>query len=165
MTYIKILPDNKVILAGTVATKEMLQEGYFLYEGEIQRASNHMWDPNTKTVLPELTYDKRLKIDKLKMKYEEEIQSDVPYMGTTFQADEKSQVMITKVLAASGGTLPTDFFWLDANNNQVPMTYTDLQGLANAILLRGQQAFAKYQELRTQIKSATDIATLETIVW
>ena len=165
MIYIKVLPNNKVILAGTVATKEMLQEGYFPYEGEIQRASNHIWEPNTKTVLPELTHDKKLKIDELKMKYEEEIQSDIQYMDTTFQADEKSQDTIAKVLSASGGTLPSGFFWLDALNNQVPMTYSNLQGLANTILLRGQQAFAKYQSLKAQNKSATDVETLESIVW
>jgi len=45
------------------------------------------------------------------------------------------------------------------------MTYADLQGLANAILLRGQQAFAKYQTLKAKVNSATDTATVQSIVW
>ena len=108
---------------------------------------------------------KTSKFSEIKSAYEIEISADIQYTNTTFQADEKSQNMITKVLAASGGTLPTDFFWLDVNNNKITMTYDDLQGLANAILSRGQQAFAKYQELKAQIKSATDTATVEAIVW
>ena len=112
-----------------------------------------------------LNQNKEVKLAEIRLAYETEISGDILYMNTTFQADQKSQDMITKVLAASGGTLPTGFFWLDSSNNQVPMTYTDLQGLANEILIRGQNAFGKYQTLKEQIKLANTIDELNNIVW
>ena len=112
-----------------------------------------------------LNQNKEVKLAEIRLAYETEISGDILYMNTTFQADQKSQDMITKVLAASGGTLPTGFFWLDSSNNQVPMTYADLQGLANEILIRGQNAFGKYQTLKEQIKLANTIDELNNIVW
>ena len=108
---------------------------------------------------------KEVKLSEIKSAYGTEISADIQYMNTTFQADRESQVMITKVLAASGGTLPTGFYWLDSSNNKITMTYDDLQGLANAILLRNQQLFDKYQTLKQQINSATTVDELEVIKW
>ena len=112
-----------------------------------------------------LNQAKEAKLAEIKSAYETEISADIQYMGTTFQADKKSQDIITKVLAASGGTLPTGFYWLDSSNNKITMTYDDLQGLANAILLRNQQLFDKYQTLKQQISSATTVDELEVIKW
>ena len=112
-----------------------------------------------------LNQAKTSKLAELKTAYESAISADIAYMNTTFQADQKSQDTITKVLAASGGALPDGFFWLDAANNQVPMTFADLQGLANAILLRGQQLFAKYQQLKAQVNAATTVAEVGAVVW
>ncbi len=109
--------------------------------------------------------EKRFKLQELRSAYISAINANIAYLGTEFQADEKSQDMISKVLSASGGTLPTDFFWVDAFNNQVPMTYADLQGLANEILLRGQAAFAKLQTLKAQVNSAATVADVNAIIW
>ena len=112
-----------------------------------------------------LAQAKTAKLVELKTAYEADVNADIAYMNTTFQADQKSQDMITKVLAASGGKLPAGFFWLDALNNHVPMTFADLQGLANAILLRGQQLFAKYQQLKAQVNAATTPDEVNAITW
>ncbi len=132
---------------------------------KVYDTTTEAWVDYVPSVTEVLNQAKEVKLSEIKSAYETEISADIQYMDTTFQADEKSQDMITKVLAASGGTLPSGFFWLDVLNNKITMTYANLQGLANAILLRGQQAFAKYQSLKAQIKSATDTATLEAIVW
>lgn len=89
----------------------------------------------------------------------------IGYMGTTFQADANSQALIAAVLTASGGALPADFAWFDSNNQPVPMSFAQLQGLAGAILLRGQPLFVKKQMLKAAIRDAADIPTVEAIVW
>ncbi|HQS59615.1 MAG TPA: DUF4376 domain-containing protein [Gallionellaceae bacterium] len=95
--------------------------------------------------------------------YSAAIQLPVSYMGTTFQADESSQNVLTKVLVA--GAVPAGFFWVDANNAQVPMTFAQLQGLAGAMLTQGQTAFAHLQAQKTAVKAAATETEVQAIVW
>lgn len=102
-------------------------------------------------------------ISALKKSYNDAIQLPVNYMSTTFQADENSQNVLTKSLVA--GSVPPGFFWLDSNNVQVPMTFTELQGLAAAMLVQGQAAFAKLQTLKAQVRAATTVEEVGLVVW
>ncbi len=95
--------------------------------------------------------------------YQAAIQQPVSYMSTTFQADLASQDVLAKSLVP--GAVPASFFWLDANNNQVPMTFAQLQGLAGAMLTQGQAAFAKKTGLKQQIRAATTVAAVQAVVW
>ena len=95
--------------------------------------------------------------------YNAAIQSPIAYMATTFQADEASQSVLTKVLVA--GAVPTEFAWLDANNMPVNMTYAQLQGLAVAMLAQGQAAFVKLQTLKSQVRAATTVTKAQAVVW
>lgn len=95
--------------------------------------------------------------------YNTAIQVPVAYMSTTFQADEASQTVLTKVLVA--GSVPSGFAWLDVNNMPVNMTYAQLQGLAVAMLAQGQAAFVKLQTLKSQVRAATTVAKAQAIVW
>jgi len=88
--------------------------------------------------------------------------SDIDYMNTTFQADANSQSLIVSVLSA--GSVPDGFYWLDVNNNQVSMTYADLQGLSGAILARGQVAYTDYQAKKAEILATTTVADLDAVV-
>ena len=106
---------------------------------------------------------KPIKIQELYKAYEIADSADIAYMNTTFQADKNSVDTLSKVLAV--GSVPTGFYWLDSLNNKVPMSYADLQGLANAILVRNQTNFDKFQTLKAQVKTATTQAELDTIVW
>lgn len=96
-------------------------------------------------------------------KYQAAIQLPVTYMTTTFQADNSSQSVLTKVLVA--GSVPTGFAWLDASNAPVQMTYVQLQGLAAAMLAQGQAAFSKLQTLKSQVRAATSVVKAQSIVW
>jgi len=84
-------------------------------------------------------------------------------MSTTFQADKKSQDLIVSVLSA--GSVPSGFYWFDKANNQVAMTYADLQGLSGAILARGQVNFTKLQGLKVKVKSIKTQADLDAVIW
>jgi len=95
--------------------------------------------------------------------YIDAIQQPVHYMGTVFQADVASQDIMTKVLAP--GAVPPGFFWLDAGNEQVPMTLDDLRGLAGTVLMQGQIAFVTRTALKAAIRSAGTVDEVRAIVW
>ena len=103
------------------------------------------------------------KLTEVAQSYSNANQLDIDYMNTTFQADKESQDLIVSVLSA--GSVPDGFFWLDSINNKVPMTYTELQGLSGAILVRNQANFIHLQDLKAQVKAATTKAELGAIVW
>lgn len=102
-------------------------------------------------------------IASIEVAYQSAIQLPVSYMGATFQADDDSQAVLTKSLVA--GSVPDGFFWLDANNAPVTMSYPQLQGLAAAMLAQGQAAFAKKTALKQQIRDAPSVASVQAIVW
>ena len=85
----------------------------------------------------------------------------IDYMGTTFQADKDSQDLVVSVLSA--GAVPDGFYWLDIMNNQVSMTYAELQGLSQALLMRGQINFGTRLALKIATKSAVTVAEVEAI--
>jgi hypothetical protein len=114
-------------------------------------------------IAPTLDELKAKKISELTQAYNTEIEADIAYMNTTFQADKYSQDMISKVLAV--GSVPTGLYWVDTINNQVAMTYADLQGLAGAMLARGQVVFDKLQGLKAQVRSAVNETELNSIGW
>jgi hypothetical protein len=93
--------------------------------------------------------------------YDSANQAPISYMDTTFQADYKSQDMISKALSA--GSVPSDFYWLDANNNKVPMTYAQLQGLAVLLLERNQVNFDNLQTKKAAINTAKTVKQVQSI--
>lgn len=115
-------------------------------------------------LLAELTAAKDTQISLIESQYSVQSESAIVYMGTVFQADKESQVLIAHVLIASGGVLPPGFVWYDGSNQPVVMSYTQLQGLAAAILQRGQPLFIQKQDKKAQIRNATDITTITGIV-
>lgn len=123
--------------------------------------TNKQWIEGDRTAA--LNGAKQSKLNELKIAYKEANQADIAYMNTTFQADKDSQDLIVSVLSA--GSVPTGFFWLDSLNNQVPMTYAELQGLSGAILARNQTNFIKYQGLKAKVNSAKTLKTVNSIKW
>jgi hypothetical protein len=114
---------------------------------------------------PPLTLDqaKAKQTADLYVPYSAAIQADIDYLGTTFNADDSTQLLIVKVLSA--GQVPAGFFWQDITNAQIPMTYAQVQGFAGTILVRAQAAFVRLQNLKAQIMAATTVAAVNLIVW
>lgn len=112
---------------------------------------------------PPLATAQAQQISRIESAYQNAIQQPVAYLGTTFQADSGSQDVLAKVLVA--GSVPTGMFWLDSNNTPVAVTFAQLQGLAGAMLMQGQAAFAKKTGLKAQIRSATSVADAQAIAW
>jgi hypothetical protein len=99
--------------------------------------------------------------------YESAYQLPVAYIGTTFQADAGSQDVLSKTLAAltPNGATPTGFYWADTNNVQVPMSLSQLQGLASAMMTQGWAAFQHKQSQKAAIRAATTVAAVQSITW
>jgi hypothetical protein len=88
-------------------------------------------------------------------------QSNIEYMGTTFQADYSSQDMLSKVIAI--GSVPSNFYWLDYTNTKIPMSYTQLQGLAVLLLERNQVNFDNLQTQKVAINTATTVQQVQSL--
>lgn len=103
------------------------------------------------------------KVAELEKAYAAVIQMPVAYMAATFQADESSQSILTKCLVA--GSVPAGFYWLDATNAPVPMTFEQLQGLAGVMLAQGQAAFVTLQTRKAAVRAAGTAADVDLVVW
>ena len=115
--------------------------------------------PQSKS-LSEVQADKILEIESA---YQSAITANIDYMSYTFQSDIPTHDNIKSVLSC--GSVPDGFAWFDINNNPIPMTYSDLQGLSKVLVFRGFAAFAKKQVLKSQVRTAIDTITIQAIVW
>lgn len=148
----EVIEDNR----GTEVFDSVGNSTWVTYLGPILEGFTTTYTPSLETVKSE-------KISSLYSSYLIASSEPITYLNNTFQADLSSQDLISKCLSA--GAVPVGFYWLDANNGEVPMTFTQLQGLALAILTRGQTAFNHLQSLKTTIKSAVDSAAVKAITW
>jgi len=103
------------------------------------------------------------KLSEMEVAYNNANELDIDYMSTTFQSDKKSQDLITGILV--GGAVPSGFTWRDKLNVDVAMTFSEFQGLSQALVTRGQFNWVKYQGLKTKISLATTQAELDVISW
>ncbi|KWO62545.1 DUF4376 domain-containing protein [Burkholderia territorii] len=85
----------------------------------------------------------------------------------TFDADTDSQR--TLQTAAQGyemaGSVPDGFYWVAADNTQVPFTLADLKGLYAAMLAQGWAAFQHLQALKVELQSSTTVSAVQAVVW
>ena len=114
-----------------------------------------------------LSLSKQAKKQEIESSYNQAIQEPIQVTigGSVyiFQADNKSQDILSKVIVSAPSTFTTN--WLDINNVPVSVTLDDLKAIAQAILDRGQQLFAKKVQLKQQIEQATTKEEVEVIVW
>lgn len=79
------------------------------------------------------------------------------YAGRTWDAGLRSQTRIEPVLNLP--TLPGGFFWTDHDNNDVPVTMTQLREIGEAmnvaIVTRGFAIHARQRQMKEQIETLT----------
>jgi len=105
---------------------------------------------------------KQAKKQEIEDAYSKAIQEPIVFNGNTFQADDKSQDILSKIITSAPNDFETD--WLDINNEPVHIALDGLKGLAQAILIRGQELFKKKIALKQQIANANTKEDLEAIV-
>jgi len=111
-------------------------------------------------------------IDALTAAYQTAIAQPVPFttaagVAKTYQADAGSIANLTSAMLgfqAAQATSP-GFYWLSADNTQVPFTYADVGGLAAAFIAQGAPAFAKLQTLKNAVRAATTTAAVRAVSW
>jgi hypothetical protein len=88
--------------------------------------------------------------------------ANVPYLNTTFQADDRSVKLLQGAVTSYTlvGSVPAGFYWRDANNVNIPMTLAQLQGLGAAVTSQVWAAFQRMQDRKAQVLAATDVATV-----
>lgn len=88
-------------------------------------------------------------------------------VAKTYQADPASLANLTYTLLGfqKTGAVPSGFYWQSADNTQVLFTYADLQGLAEALTIRGNTNFQKLQTLKTSVRAATTVDAVQAIIW
>ena len=106
-------------------------------------------------------------IEALAVPYQAALQAPVAYMGTTFDADSQSQIVVAHAMLvyAVEGAVPAGFYFADADGNKVPMTLTQLQGLGSAIAGNYLPVFQKWTELKAQVMAATTLEEVQAVVW
>jgi hypothetical protein len=122
--------------------------------------------------IPYLVTDKDIEVirlAKIKEMYRDYLvaqQLPVYYMGSTFQADLASQDVLAKSLAGMNVVAPAGFYWVDAQNNKVAMSFENLQGMAAAMFQQGWDAFKNLQN-KKDLASSPDatVATIKNITW
>lgn len=112
------------------------------------------------------------KIAALTASYQAAIQQPVSYTSEggatkTYQADAGSIANLTQMLLAfqSSQTVPVGFYWVSLDNAQVPFSYADMQGLANALGTQGAVAFRQLQTLKGKVNTAATVDAVQTIEW
>ncbi|WP_174995879.1 DUF4376 domain-containing protein [Pandoraea horticolens] len=93
--------------------------------------------------------------------------TSVARVAATYDADSTSQ--LTLLVATTGynlaGATPKGFYWLSADNRQVPFELPDLKGLYASMLAQGNIAFSKLQTLKAEVRAATTVAAVQAITW
>ncbi len=99
--------------------------------------------------------------------YQPIIYTSIGKVTETYQADQDSVAKLGEMIQAFqlSGSVPTGFYWVAEDNTQVPFTYADMQGLAQAAGLRGASAFQQMQELKAQVNAATTVQAVQATVW
>jgi hypothetical protein len=119
-----------------------------------------------------LAYMQQQQIATLYAAYQQAIQQPVSYTSKggvtkTYQADPGSVANLQNMLLAFSvtQTVPSDFYWVAADNTQVPFTYADLQGLMQAIGMQAETVFQHLQTLKNKVRAATTVAAVQAITW
>ncbi len=123
-------------------------------------------------VVPTLAQAQATQLATLAQAYQSAIQQPVSYttkagVATTYQADPGSVANLQNTLLGlqAAGVAPSGFYWVAADNTQVPFAFVDLQGLASVMLAQGWAAFQKLQTLKAQILAATTVAAVQAVAW
>ena len=133
----------------------------------------HTWDWSALDWVPPVADAvKSVQVAALEAAYQNAVNQDVSYttragVTSTFQADATSIQNVANMLNAFSGTqaVPSGFYWVAADNTQVPFTYSDIQGLASAMGTQGFAAFANLQAKKALVAAATTADAVFAVTW
>jgi hypothetical protein len=121
-------------------------------------------DTNTDPNHPPLDQAQDAQIAAVTAWYEKEIllPSKVAFNGATYQCDPQSWDALSKIISI--GSLPTNFYWVDADNNKVSFSMSDLQALGGVMSRERFTVFNRLQTRKSEIRAATTEDELLSVV-
>ena len=124
--------------------------------------------PINENLLPALELDaaKAAKLDQLTISRDAATIANVIAHGRQWQADERSQKLLSAAitLAMAGAPLPP--VWRDANNSNMPITtLAELVAIAGAMATQTQAAYSKSWTLKSQVDAAQTPGAVDAVVW
>ena len=161
MRYFKDTDNNPYVFEDNV-TEAIIKKVEATHNAELTEITRQEYEALIAPTLEELKERKKQEIESA---YKQAIQEPIAVFISgnehTFQADEKSQDILTKVITSAPDGFSTN--WLDIDNNPVSVTLADLKLIAQSILSRGQQEFVKKMQLKTRVDAATSEEELDAI--
>ncbi|EJH8994098.1 DUF4376 domain-containing protein [Salmonella enterica] len=85
--------------------------------------------------------------------------------GHRWDAGKESQSRINPVLSLpENASLPSGFYWTDADNNDVPVTYSELQvinqGMIEAMVKNGWRIHERQREMKKEVESLSTVTDI-----
>ena len=118
--------------------------------------------PAAKT-LAETKQAKRFEIERAR---DLSVNANVTTHGRQWQADERSQKLLSSAITLASSGLPLPAQWRDAANVNMPITaLSDLLAIAGAMATQTQNAYSKSWIKKAEIDAATTITQVEAITW
>lgn len=117
------------------------------------------------TLLQTLNDVKISQIGSIYNSYLSAIQQPVTYNGVVYQSDANSVSNLSKMIDSFPTVTPTGFYWVAADNSQVPFAAVDLKGLALAMAAQGWAAFQHLQTQKAAVLVALDVPTALSVAW
>lgn len=106
---------------------------------------------------------KAAKLLELKAAYDAANYANIVHNSKTWKADKESQELLAAVLSV--GSVPPGMYWRDITETQNPMSFSDLQALAGAILARGLTLDSNMDTKKAAAAAATTVEEVDAIVW
>jgi len=147
---------------------------FFAPNGDVLNtpATLHPYTPPAPTSAQLLAQAQAAQIATLTAAYQQAIQAPVSYTSKggvtkTYQADPGSVANLQSMLLAFGATqaVPSGFYWVAADNTQVPFTYADMQGLMQVLGMQAETAFQHLQTQKAAVKAATTVSAVQAVTW
>ncbi|MCM8595122.1 DUF4376 domain-containing protein [Accumulibacter sp.] len=88
-------------------------------------------------------------------------------VAKSYQSDPQTVANLQAMIAAftSAKATPTGFYWVAADNSQVPFSFADLLGLAAALGAQGWSAFQHLQTQKAAVLAASTVAAVLSVTW
>ncbi|WP_139451845.1 DUF4376 domain-containing protein [Campylobacter armoricus] len=114
---------------------------------------------------------KTIKLDEIRVKKEEALDSGIVYNEHTFQTREKDKLNINGAVTnlmldmQSKTNLISEIIWIDINDEKVTFTPQDFLKFASMVAFHTQEITFKANTLKEKVEQAKSEQDLEAIVW
>lgn len=165
---LKILGFARVSEQELPSFDEKIQE--LIREEELDESSN-IFHIRYKVLEKSLNALKEIKLDEIRAKKDEALESGIVYNEHTFQTSQKDKLNINGAVTnlmldiQSGTNSISEITWIDINDEKVTFTPQDFLKFASAVAYHTQEITFKANMIKEKIQQANSKEELEGIKW